>query len=725
MLADGEIVGDGSWNLTIYVTDMNEKRTMVVKGDMHIGGVMLKLTESFGKDFKKDWSDHALWWPTRNKWLSRPKHTLDQYGVHADAALHFTPMHKPLRIQLPDLRYIDCKIDFSIDTFSAVVQLCKSLGIRHPEELSLCYPLEPSHLKQNYQNLKEAKKIKASQPPDTNTFIAATRGSSNSLDRSLACPATPPPPRSLSATPVASQQNGTLRRYGGHIYSTQSDGSSDGGYCGTPPRAASMDALDSLADLSLADSPLEPDSQSRESLLTPKSLMERARMNVGWLDSSLSIMEQYVREWDTLQLRFKFYSFFDLTPRAQDASRLNQLYQQARWQILNQEVHCTEEEMLLFAALQLQIELQTLAGGGLEAADGTNANVSVAPEDEIDAALSELQVQLEGGPPTRPDITHVPELAGYLKYRGRFHSESCVRQRFTLRAYKRGWVSCRDGELRIHSSSDSAAKGDAPSYKFELRGAEVTPDAHPASGRYGIKLEVPSEDTMQEVWLKCENEDQYAEWVAACRLGSRGRSLADASFSSEVATVKSLLALQRPQPGAALNQHSLPHLDHLQPENYLAPRFLKKLKSKFTQRVLESHANVKDLPLLEAKLQYIKTWQNLPDYGQTLFVVRFMGHRKDEIISIANNRIMRLDPSTGDHIKTWRFSTMKAWNVNWEIKHMMVQFEEGSIIFSVQSADCKVVHEFIGGYIFLSMRSKDANQNLDEELFHKLTGGWT
>ncbi|CAH0690032.1 unnamed protein product [Spodoptera exigua] len=47
MLADGEVVGDGSWNLTIYVTDLDEKRTMVVKGDMHIGGVMLKLTESF------------------------------------------------------------------------------------------------------------------------------------------------------------------------------------------------------------------------------------------------------------------------------------------------------------------------------------------------------------------------------------------------------------------------------------------------------------------------------------------------------------------------------------------------------------------------------------------------------------------------------------------------------------------------------------------------------
>ena len=67
----------------------------------------------------------------------------------------------------------------------------------------------------------------------------------------------------------------------------------------------------------------------------------------------------------------------------------------------------------------------------------------------------------------------------------------------------------------------------------------------------------------------------------------------------------------------------------------------------------------------------------------------------------------------------------QAWNVNWEVKHMMVQFEEESVIFSCLSADCKVVHEFIGGYIFLSMRSKEANQTLNEELFHKLTGGWS
>ena len=67
----------------------------------------------------------------------------------------------------------------------------------------------------------------------------------------------------------------------------------------------------------------------------------------------------------------------------------------------------------------------------------------------------------------------------------------------------------------------------------------------------------------------------------------------------------------------------------------------------------------------------------------------------------------------------------QAWNVNWETGHMMVQLgNEQNVIFQCVSAECKVVHEFIGGYIFLSMRSKDSNQVLNEELFHKLTGGW-
>jgi kindlin 2 len=54
--------------------------------------------------------------------------------------------------------------------------------------------------------------------------------------------------------------------------------------------------------MSLAMSP-PATPEAKNSLLKPRSLEQKARLNVGWLDSSLSIMEQGVREFDTLHLR--------------------------------------------------------------------------------------------------------------------------------------------------------------------------------------------------------------------------------------------------------------------------------------------------------------------------------------------------------------------------------------------------------------------------------------
>uniref|UniRef100_A0A0B7AGW8 Kindlin-2 N-terminal domain-containing protein n=1 Tax=Arion vulgaris TaxID=1028688 RepID=A0A0B7AGW8_9EUPU len=90
-VADGEIV-DGSWVLNILVTDLQVEKTLRVTGDLHIGGVMLKLVQAL--DIALDWSDHALWWPEKIRWLHRARSTLDQYNVQADAKLQFTPMHK-------------------------------------------------------------------------------------------------------------------------------------------------------------------------------------------------------------------------------------------------------------------------------------------------------------------------------------------------------------------------------------------------------------------------------------------------------------------------------------------------------------------------------------------------------------------------------------------------------------------------------------------------------
>lgn len=165
----------------------------------------------------------------------------------------------------------------------------------------------------------------------------------------------------------------------------------------------------------LAASPRAPSPDVRSRLVKPKSLVERARMNVAWLDSSLSIMEQGIREYDTLCLRFKYYTFFDLNPKY-DQVRINQLYEQAKWQILNEEIDSTEEEMLMFAALQFQISLQNdvqQTDSGIDSSSLENG-----ADDDIDAALNELQITLEGpnGNVKNNDITHIPELTDYLRF---------------------------------------------------------------------------------------------------------------------------------------------------------------------------------------------------------------------------------------------------------------------------------------------------------------------
>lgn len=50
MYSDGHEV-DGSWVLHVYVTDLQVERTLRVKGELHIGGVMLRLVEDLGEFF--------------------------------------------------------------------------------------------------------------------------------------------------------------------------------------------------------------------------------------------------------------------------------------------------------------------------------------------------------------------------------------------------------------------------------------------------------------------------------------------------------------------------------------------------------------------------------------------------------------------------------------------------------------------------------------------------
>lgn len=691
-MSDGGVV-DGSWQLNITVTDFDVVRTLRVKGDLHIGGVMLQLVEAL--DIAFDWSDHALWWPLRNRWLNRTRSTLDQYGVQADAKLEFTPMHKSLQIQLPSLKIIELMVDFSCNVFGAVIQICKKCSIRHPEELSLMRKLEKEDLKKNtFVTLRNKRHQHHHEAPHSPGNWNSPHNSSNSLDRlGNRSPMTHSPHNTLSP-------NTPLSGFSMSSNSPYSTFNANNSYT-----AGSLHSLNT-DEMELMTSPHISTKEAFNMLLRPKTYAEKARINKGWLDSSVSLMEQGIREKELLLLKFKFFTFYDLSPKY-DSIRINQIYEQAKWGLISEEIDCTEEEMIMFAGLQMQIELQSEQPQP-DHFDETDLHA----EDDIDSALTELQESLEGGSHSCPtDITNVPELGTYIKI--------FKPKKFTLKNFKRFYCVFREYTISLYKSKDDTC-GNAIS-KIATKGCETSPDVNLSSKKYGIKLFEPTKEGMSEIWLRFDTEESYCQWMAACRLASKGKTMADSSYESEVNALKTFLSMQQPVSGNSTD-NSLSRDIHV--EDYVAPRFAKRLKSsQIVRRITDAHSNVKDLNLTDAKLAYIKAWQALPEYGITYFIIKMNTNKKEELIGVASNRIIRMDLHSGDSIKTWRYNTLQTWTVNWESRKVILKFEEEEIVFDSLASDCKVVHEFIGGYIFLSMRSSDKSQTLDEALFHKLTGG--
>lgn len=143
------------WELKVSVSDLKiAEQTLRVSGETHVGGVIIQLVEKLSSHMRNDWSDYALWWPDKNVWLNRTKMTLDQYGVQADARLELTRIHKLVRLQLPDYQTIELSLDFSMSLFYAIKNMCKEIGLRHAEELSVLR-VSPKML-EKYESLNTA-----------------------------------------------------------------------------------------------------------------------------------------------------------------------------------------------------------------------------------------------------------------------------------------------------------------------------------------------------------------------------------------------------------------------------------------------------------------------------------------------------------------------------------------------------------------------------------------
>lgn len=684
-MADGKYA-DGSWELKITVTDMkivNEQgdvlKTVVVPvlvtNELHIGGVIYKLIEILKQkyDVNISWEDYELWWVEQKQWLNKMGQVLEKYEVQSEATLIYTPKHKVVKIQLPDLQYAKVKVDFSAKVFSTVIEICKFFDIRHPEELSLMTP--PKRGKDKHHN-SPGKGESSNGVPEEYLLTP------NVLTPGL----TPTSPY----TPGSPMYNTLTPRNMKNALSSHS-----------------LEYLDgAMVDKRLLTNSPKPSNYALTSLFRPKNILERAQNNTRWLDSSKCLMEQDVEEDSIVLLRYKFYSFFDLNAKY-DAVRINQLYEQARWSLLCEEVDCTEEEMIMFASLQYHVT---------KLSENTDEEMEQNDNKDIDQALMELEGSL--GTATianKGDITSTPELASYLKL--------FKPKKFTLKGYKKHYFIFKNTDISYFKTKEAATMNLKPEI-IKLRGAEVVPDVQISKDNFVIKLFIPSHEGMQEIWLRCDTDVQYCQWMAACKLAAKGHTMADASYETEVQNFRTLLKLQKSGAGNGSGGEIHQMATNIEPQFYSARRHLRKLGNKvIIRKVQEQVTNYSSYNLINAKLAYIKAWQALPDFGLTYFLVKFEGSRQDELVAFAINRLIRMDISSREAIKTWRYSTMKAWSVNWKTNCMEIEVDEGTKVFHCQYSP-KLVHEFLGGYIFMSMRSLDRNEALDSEMFFKLTGGW-
>ncbi|KAI3351161.1 hypothetical protein L3Q82_005718 [Scortum barcoo] len=599
-----------AWDLSVTVEDLGPDAppvTLSVASDLHVGGVILKLVEK--TQIKRDWSDHALWWEQKQMWLLRTAWTLEKYGIHADARLHFMPQHKPVRLALPSGITLRLRACFSSPVFQTVMGICRML-ISRP----CLYNGMPAHFADSPEMEAIYKMLSVTQPPPAPEVIA--------------------------------------KQY------------------------------------------------------RPASVVDKAHIHGRWLDSSRCLMQQGIQENDRVWLRFKYYAFYDIDPKY-DVVRLTQLYEQARWALLLEDIDCTEEEMMLFGALQYHINK-------VSQSEPQMLSTSAAMDD-LESALQSLEVKMEGESSSASEMLEnmtAPELNDYLKI---FRPK-----RLTLKGYKQYWFKFQDTSICYFKSKEESIG--EPIQQINLKGCEVAPDVNVAAQKFLIRLLIPAPEGMNEVYLRCENEQQYAQWMAACRLGSKGKTLADSSFQSEIQSIRSFLAMQKTSSGSHGN---VPADESINTHSLVSPRYHKKYKPKqLTPRILDAYQNVAQLSLTDAVMRFLQIWQALPDFGLSYVVVRFKGSRKDEVLGIAPNRLIRIDLGVGDVVKTWRYNNMKQWNVNWDIQQVAIEFEGNvNIAFSCVTANCKIVHEFIGGYIFMSTRSREKSDTLNEELFHKLTGG--
>ena len=81
----------------------------------------------------------------------------------------------------------------------------------------------------------------------------------------------------------------------------------------------------------------------------------------------------------------------------------------------------------------------------------------------------------------------------------------------------------------------------------------------------------------------------FKKYLTFYNLKTSGKTLADPSFEMEVNAIKAFLSMQAPATAPVINPASI----EISPDDYVAPRFTRKMKSKVSSEIACSSLNEK------------------------------------------------------------------------------------------------------------------------------------
>lgn len=150
--------------------------------------------------------------------------------------------------------------------------------------------------------------------------------------------------------------------------------------------------------------------------------------------------------------------------------------------------------------------------------------------------------------------------------------------------YKPYYVLLEGTTLTVYKLADYSEKSDAvggcATFVLNLKTCEVNNCAKVSEHNYSLQILQPSLEPDRVVfWLKCANQTEFAQWFAACKQASMGRTMAHASYEEQLNNTLKLLQIQATQNKKdKTNGHAPLHLDldNIQLEYLVASKFIKK-----------------------------------------------------------------------------------------------------------------------------------------------------